>query len=77
MRRLEDELDRLKDLVLEPMSKVSFLEDELKESKELMFLSKHHDNIQRKKLKAYEKADELRVQLIITKKWTVLHKKEK
>ncbi len=67
--RLEDELDRLKDLVLETMSKVSFLEDELKESKkELMFLSKHHDKYSEEEIKkAYEKADELRVQLIINK----------
>jgi two-component system sensor histidine kinase DegS len=67
--RLECELDKLKNLVSETMSKVRFLEEELKESKkELMFLSKNHDKYSEEEIKkAYDKADELRVQLIINK----------
>ncbi|HQD28350.1 sensor histidine kinase [Acetivibrio saccincola] len=67
--RLENELDELKKLVSETMSKVSFLEGELRESKKkLMFLSKNHDKYPKEEIKkAYEKADDLRVQLIILK----------
>lgn len=67
--RLENELDELKTLVSETMSKVSILEAELKESKkELMFFSKNHDKYSEEVIKkAYEKTDELRVRLIILK----------
>ncbi|MDQ2087642.1 sensor histidine kinase [Herbivorax sp. ANBcel31] len=67
--RLEYELEELKKLVLKTMSKVSFLENEMKESKkELMILSKNHDKHSEEKIKkAYEKTDELRVQLLISR----------
>ncbi|TYQ12962.1 UNVERIFIED_CONTAM: two-component system sensor histidine kinase DegS [Acetivibrio alkalicellulosi] len=68
-KSLEQELDELKKLAQETMEKVSFLEVELKESKkELMIVSKNHDKYSEAQIKkAYEKADRLRMDLLIKK----------
>ncbi|NTV91666.1 MAG: sensor histidine kinase, partial [Clostridiales bacterium] len=66
-RKLEEELKQLKDQARELIEGVEFLEEELKESKRrLMLVNKNATKFSEDELReAYEKADNLRVQLAV------------
>lgn len=66
-KRLEDELNSLKDQVKQLISEVEVLEVALKESKrKLMLINKNFSHYTQEELKdAYEKADNLRVELAV------------
>lgn len=66
-KRLEDELNSLKEQVKQLISEVEVLEVALKESKRrLMLINKNFDHYTQEELKeAYEKADNLRVELAV------------
>jgi len=66
-KRLEDELNALKDQVSRLISEVEVLEVALKESKrKLMLINKNFENYSQEELRqAYEKADNLRIELAV------------
>jgi two-component system sensor histidine kinase DegS len=66
-KRLDEELEQLKQQVVELMAEVEVLEVALKESKrKLMLINKNFVNFSQQELKdAYEKADNLRVELAV------------
>ncbi len=66
-RRLEEELEHIKELISETTESVELLEEKLKESKKhLMLVSKYYDKYSEDERKrAYENADGLRVELAI------------
>lgn len=66
-RRLEEELQQLKQQVTELIETVEVLESDLKESKrKLLLVNKGHEKYSQEELKkAYEKADNLRIELAV------------
>lgn len=66
-KKLDEELDMLKQQVTELIQEVDILEEALKESKrKLMLINRNFENCSQEQLKeAYEKADNLRVELAV------------
>jgi two-component system, NarL family, sensor histidine kinase DegS len=66
-RKLEEELQHLKKQVKELIDSVDFIENELKDSKrKLLLVNKNYEKYSQQELKeAYEKADNLRIELAI------------
>ena len=66
-KRLEEELAQLKQQTRELIDAVEFLEAEMKESKrKLMLVNKNHEKYSQEELKkAYEKADNIRIELAV------------
>lgn len=74
-KRLEEELKQLKEQVREHIEKVEQMEEELKESKrKLMAVNKNFSRYTQEELKdAYEKADNLRVELAVKREQEQFH----
>jgi len=70
-KRLDEELEQLKQQVVELMAEVEVLEVALKDSKrKLMLINKNFENYSQQELKeAYEKADNLRVELAVKREY--------